>query len=376
VRSISLRSLSRSLACAPVLAALCVGCSGAAARDPDAGGQDAPAPAIDAPPDAPLPIELPPWERLETAPVIDGKQDDLFFVDRDTGFSVNGLGQIFGTRDGGDRWEMLIERPGTYFRAITFVDAMRGFAGNIGTDYYPGVTDTTPLYGTTDAGRTWEPVAIDGPTPVGICNFSRLDDQHLFATGRVGGPSFFLRSSDGGATWTSRDISSEIGMLIDSHFWTPLDGVVIGGTSTSPTSRCTVLRTRDGGETWDSVFRSPRSGEMCWKLSFPSARVGYASVLTFGDTPSSFVRTTDGGETWESLPLVDHPFTGLGVGFLDERIGWIAGGPEGDPGYRTMDGGDTWEPDPSLGARVNRFRFVDGRGYAIGATIHRLDLPE
>ena len=65
-----------------------------------------------------------------------------------SGFYVNGLGRIFRTADGGRSWERVRDTPGTYFRAIGMLDARTGFAGNIGTDYFPGVTDTNPLYRT------------------------------------------------------------------------------------------------------------------------------------------------------------------------------------------------------------------------------------
>jgi hypothetical protein len=47
---------------------------------------------------------------------------------------------------------------------------MRGFAGNIGTNYFPNVTDTTPLYETSDGGDTWKPVAgVTEQMIKGIC---------------------------------------------------------------------------------------------------------------------------------------------------------------------------------------------------------------
>src|ERR1044071_4153276 len=87
-----------------------------------------------------------------------GKQDDIFFIDARTGGYVNGRGRIYKTPDGVETWVLKLNLPGTYFRCIGFLDARRGFAGNIGTEYYPNVTDTTPLYETRDGGDTWTPV--------------------------------------------------------------------------------------------------------------------------------------------------------------------------------------------------------------------------
>ncbi len=317
------------------------------------------------------------WTKLPNAPSVAGKQDDVHFVGS-VGYSVNGLGEIHRSPDRGDTWEKILDKPGTYFRAVNFLDdSVRGFAANIGPGYYPGVTDDVPLYQTSDSGKTWAPVtAIDGPSPKGICNFSRVDDKHLFATGRVGGPAFFLSSSDGGLTWKSKDLSKQIAMLVDSHFADEKVGIITGASSLDSISKCSILRTEDGGESWSTAFTSKATGELCWKLSFPSANVGYAAVLTYQNTPSSFIKTVDGGKTWEELPFVEGSYAALGVGFITEDIGWIGGESAKKPTYRTKDGGKTWEADPSLGPFINRFRFTGNRtGYAIGSTIYRLDVP-
>ncbi len=315
------------------------------------------------------------WQKLPSAPSIPGKQDDVYFVDAMTGWSINGLGRIYHTSDGGATWTKQLDQPGTYFRAIVFTDAMHGFASNIGTDYYPGVTDTTPLYKTSDGGATWTPVtSITGPAPKGICNFSRIDAQHIVATGRVGGPSFFLKTSDGGATWSSSDLSAQIAMLIDSSFSSADEGFITGGTSTDADANCVILHTTNGGTSWQTAFTSENAGEICWKFSFPSKNIGYASVLSLGGGPSSFLKTTDGGQSWQQLPLIDDTYNALGVGFITDEIGWIGGESSAKPVYRTSDGGKTWQPDRSLGAFINRFRFVGGVGYAIGSTIYKLEV--
>ena len=91
------------------------------------------------------------WRVLPTAPSR-GKQDDIFFIDGDHGWYGNGAGRVFGTSDGGQSWSLLWERPGTYVRALGFVDAQVGILGNIGLNYFPGVTDPNPLYRTADGG--------------------------------------------------------------------------------------------------------------------------------------------------------------------------------------------------------------------------------
>ena len=150
------------------------------------------------------------WVKLPTA-YYKGKQDDIFFLDADLGWYVNGEGKIYKTIDGGQHWVLKLSQPGTYFRAIGFVDAQHGFAGNISTDYFPGVTDATPLYQSFDGGESWAAVP-DFPLPRGAgrmcdryCHGSALSTRACWPSrtivsvaGRVGGPAYLVRSVDGG----------------------------------------------------------------------------------------------------------------------------------------------------------------------------------
>ena len=42
-----------------------------------------------------------------------------------------------------------------------------------------------------------------------------------------------------------------------------------------------ILKTTDGGKSWRAVFDSDRPGDNNWKLAFPSARVGYATIISY-----------------------------------------------------------------------------------------------
>ncbi len=185
-----------------------------------------------------------------------------------------------------------------------------------------------------------------------------------------------MRSNDGGKTWSSKDVSKQLPMLIDAHFVNEKEGVLVGASSEGEDSQTRILRTTDGGASFVQVFQNTaKKGEMGWKFAFPSPRVGYVSVLGFGGGPASILKTKDGGATWAVLPVAAEPFEALGVGFITDEIGWIGGHAKDRPGYRTLDGGKTWQVDASLGASVNRFRFVGGKvGYAIGASIQKLSL--
>ncbi|MFM9865143.1 MAG: WD40/YVTN/BNR-like repeat-containing protein [Micropepsaceae bacterium] len=328
------------------------------------------------------------WKPLTTEPY-KGKQDDISFVSRDVGWYGNGAGKLYRTTNGGETFEKIWDQPGTFVRALGFVDERNGFLGNVGTDYYPGVTDTKPLYRTRDGGATWQAIGAPGIEIVkGICGIDILSQKRVFqgelrsgvivhAAGRVGGTAAMLRSTDGGETWRVIDLRPHAGMILDVKFFDAENGLVCAATSDDiEKANALILRTADGGQTWTRAYQSSRPFENCWKMSFPSREVGFATVQNYqdGTTKRVVVKTTDGGKTWSELPLADDArVREFGVGFVDERWGWVG---TTISGFETRDGGATWAP-VQMGQAVNKIRIVrDGmrfRAFAIGVQVHRLD---
>jgi photosystem II stability/assembly factor-like uncharacterized protein len=328
------------------------------------------------------------WRVLATEPYR-GKQDDISFVSPELGWYGNGAGKLYRTANGGETWEKVWEQPGTFIRALGFVDALNGFLGNVGTDYYPGVTDTRPLYRTRDGGATWTPIDAPGIGIVkGICGIDIVQERRIFqgalrdvtvihAAGRVGGPATMLRSVDGGETWSVVDLRAQAGMILDVKFFDAQNGLVCAASSgDTAQANAMILRTSDGGATWTEAYRSARSFENCWKMSFPSRRVGYATVQNYeeGATRRVIVKTEDGGATWRELPLVDDArVRAFGIGFVDESRGWVG---TTTSGFETRDGGASWVP-VAMGQAVNKIRVLkQGQGFrafAIGVQVHRLD---
>lgn len=330
--------------------------------------------------------ESPEWRKLETVPY-KGKQDDIFFVSDKVGWYGNGQGLLYKTEDGGEHWDLQWNEPGTFIRALGFVDEHIGILGNVGTDYFPGVTDETPLYRTADGGETWNTVSISGPQPKGICAidvFRKPFINHgvlgykttIRAGGRVGGPAYLLRSDDEGLTWTSQDLSALTAMILDVKFVSEKVGFIAGATDADvEKSHALVLRTGDGGKSWQRVYESSRLWEITWKVAFPNEKVGYSTVQSYDENAANKVRfvakTTDGGLHWTEVPVAeDHGLTEFGIAFLNPLHGWV-GGAKMD--YETLDGGKSWSP-VDFGRYVNKIRIVrSGAGthvYAIGSSVY------
>lgn len=329
------------------------------------------------------------WQKLNTE-AYPGKQDDICFINRQTGWYVNGYGRIFQTKDGGNTWVKQLEQKGTFFRCIAFLDSLRGFAGTVGTDYFPNVTDTIPLYKTVDGGKTWSPVVYKGPAVKGLCaidvvkeqyiNHGKIDYKyHIYAVGRVGSPAMMMVSHDEGKTFYSQDLNADCSMLFDIKMFNVKEGVVCAASNADVTqSNALILTTKDGGKTWTKVFQSTRPFETTWKVSFPTRKVGYVTIQSYNPDPTvkqqHVAKTTDGGLTWTELNLVeDAQAREFGIGFLDEQHGFVGAM---NSGFETRDGGQSWSKI-DLGRACNKIRiYQDGQkmyGYAIGINVFKMN---
>ena len=326
------------------------------------------------------------WKKLNTERYL-GKQDDITFINEKEGWYVNGYGSIYNTKNGGETWEKQLEKKGTFFRTIAFVDNLVGFAGTVGTNYFPNVTDSIPLYGTRDGGKTWKPVDYKGPYVKGLCaidivkeqyiNHGKIDYRiHIYAVGRVGSPANMMVSHDVGETWTSNSMNNDCKMLFDIKMFDKNNGIVCAASDEDmEKSNALILKTSDGGKTWKKVYQSNRPFEGTWKASFPTKEVGYVTIQSYNPDPNvkqqRIAKTTDGGETWNEINLVeDAGAREFGIGFIDENHGFVG---TMNSGYETKDGGKTWTK-VNLGMACNKIRiYKDANrkvyGYAIGVDV-------
>lgn len=333
------------------------------------------------------------WKKLDTVPH-DDKQDDIYFVDDRVGWYANGAGKIYKTTDGGDTWKLQRDTPGTFFRCLSFIDQQHGFAGNVGLDRFDNVTDSNPLYETKDGGETWNAVTtIEGKPVEGLCalqvlryeaNNEKVSEKQirLIGVGRVAGPAALIVSDDLGATWQQIDISAHAAMAFDVHFLDRNVGFIAAATDPD-LSKChaAVLRTEDGGVTWQKVYESPRPHEWTWKMSFPSRNTGYVTIQSLDRDKSASARyvakTQDGGKTWSEIPLVNNfKVRQFGIAFLDDQTGWVGATPHG---FFTNNGGKTWRR-AKIGDAVNRIRLLSTPsktvGFAIGTEVHRFEMEK
>ena len=313
------------------------------------------------------------WEKLNNYPIENGRSDDLHFFDPLTGYVINSQGYLSFTEDGGKTWKVVYENEGTFLRCITFKNRLEGWLGTIGTgDESLRSRDTIALYQTNDGGNNWSPVKFIGPTPKGLCGLQKVTDQMIVGAGRVRGPSYFIKTNDGGKTWYSYDLSHLAGSLIATHFFDEENGFLIGGTTNDKkNSRSLVLKTSDGGVNWDTIYLSNQKGEYPWKFSFTTREEGYISIQRNVREGSFYhLKTEDGGESWREVEHAQDYYYTQGIGFIDKNIGWIGGSFSAT--YETRNGGARWNKMKKSGSGFNNFQFFgDSLAYGVGFGIFK-----
>lgn len=177
----------------------------------------------------------------------------------------------------------------------------------------------------------------------------------------IGDKGTILRTSDGGQTW---------------EIWTPypanyaLNRVVPvdGRAGWAVGARGVILRTTDGGQTWSTQQSGTRRD--LYGVATIDARTAWA-VGGHG----TIVQTSDGGATWTGQTSgITNPLHD--AAFVDARTGWIVG----DSGaiLHTSDGGTTWTVQPSdCESDLRGISFINANaGWAVGsygAILHTVD---
>lgn len=310
------------------------------------------------------------WQQL-TLPSALSRYDDMYWRSPQLGWTIDYGGRLHKTSNGGQTWQALNGPSGQDYRSVAFLTDQLGFLGKLTAAAAP--PDTFALYRTADGGQSWAGVALPGPVSArGFCGMSVVNDSVMMACGRFEGPPAFYRTTTAGQTWQTVDMSAYAGGLVDCYFWSADSGIVVGCTGGPVNSYGIVLGTTDGGATWAVRHQTANLADLCWKISFPSRRVGYVSIEDFNGGDQFCLKTTDQGLTWTELKYANNiRYNAEGIGFINDSVGWI-GGDFFSAMYSTVDGGQIWTRS-NIAPSINRFRFFgDTLGYASGKHVYRI----
>ena len=174
-----------------------------------------------------------------------------------------------------------------------------------------------------------------------------VDEATVWVSGAGG---TVLRTVDGGTTWEARPVPGADTLQFRDVVAFDAETAFALSIGNGPSSR--IVKTTDGGATWRTVFVNDDPDAFFDGLAFWGRQRGVAFSDSVDET-FVVIATDDGGETWRRLPPSALPPAAPGEGGFaasgtlvhtrGDRLGWIATG-NASPArvLRTDDAGATW----------------------------------
>ncbi|PYS84111.1 MAG: hypothetical protein DMF67_06290 [Acidobacteria bacterium] len=260
------------------------------------------------------------------------------------------------------------------------VNAVAGVPGEPTTFYFGSVGGG--VWKTTNSGRTWTPIFDSEPiASVGAIGVAPSDPSVIYVgTGeadmrsQISYGNGMYRSSDAGRTWTHVGLEGtrQIGRVIVDPKNPSVVFVAALGHAYGANPERGVFRTRDGGKTWQKVlFKSDDVGAIDLQFDPQNSQIIYATLWNTRRPPWSIYppsygpgggifKSTDGGDTWQPLtngvPVEGLGRIGLAVAPMNSsRIYAIVDAKAGGL-YRSDDAGATW-------SLISKDTRIWGRGW-------------
>lgn len=215
---------------------------------------------------------------------------------------------------------------------------------------------------TLDGGTSWQAGMVPGADSLEFRDVeaASADTAWLLAAG-PGDRSRIYRTSNGGQTWSIQFVSTDQRAFFDCiAFWDARRGIAI---SDAVEAAFILLRTEDGGATWNRVGGLPAAveGEGLFAASGTCLLTGPGGLAWFGTGAANTARvgrSRDYGRTWAiaKTPILQNS-TSSGItslAFWDAHRGLAVGGDLNITKERTanvaisQDGGETWWPGGAL----------------------------
>lgn len=230
------------------------------------------------------------------------------------------------------------------FRALSVVnDHMVWLAGTKGT-----------IGRSVSGGKTWIFSTIPGFENSDFRSLYAFDSLHAIVA-NTGSPAVILRTENGGKTWQEVYRNTDKEAFLDGmDFWDDKRGMAYG----DPVSgRILLLKTNDGGRTWleESESRRPRldSGEASFAASGTNIRLwdNKKVAIATGGLKSRIWFSEDEGKSWLRIPvpiLQGTDSRGIFSLFIQDKNWVVAGGDyksdtlKKDHIFISSDEGKTW----------------------------------
>jgi photosystem II stability/assembly factor-like uncharacterized protein len=204
---------------------------------------------------------------------------------------------------------------------------------------------------TTDRGQHWTFQKVKGFEEKEFRSIYAFDAR-VAVVANVGSPAFILRTTDGGDKWEEVYRNDSPEAFIDGiDFWDGSEGLAYGDPINS---RMLLLRTSDSGKTWQELSETSRPILEKGQASFASSGTGIRcygkgeAVIATGGTISQLFVSTDKGNTWKpEAPLLRQ----------GSSTGGIFSVAIGSSGGRLLVGGDFQD---SLATELAAYQHTSG----------------
>lgn len=267
---------------------------------------------------------------------------------------VGTWGKIAYTHDRGESWSLRTVPINHNWFDVVFVDSLNGWA-----------LTSKAIWGTEDGGDSWNPVLeYEGYR---LRSIEAAGDWIFIAADYSNDSSEFIRSMDRGETWESltppfQDYVLEMQFIDESLGWALI----------SRDDNNVLYRTKNGGESWDHL-RMIASPNIEYPSSFDFIDESYGWIPTGGS--DSLAITEDGGDSWIvidtgiGLPIREVYFSSRTHGWLTATAKLLSGYQWSEI-YKTDDGGRTWmHIDRQSNTTLWDIAFIDEcTGWAVGDT--------
>src|SRR5436190_6492451 len=149
---------------------------------------------------------------------------------------------------------------------------------------------------------------LNSGSKASLRGLSVVDDQTVWVSGSSGSVG---RSIDGGETWKWMKVKGfEKADFRDIEAFDASTAIIMGIEAPAY-----ILKTTDGGENWNVVFKDTTTGMFLDAMEFWNERSGMVIGDPIGDKIFR-ARTSDGGNTWEAIPAKDNPVVDKGEAFF------------------------------------------------------------
>lgn len=225
---------------------------------------------------------------------------------------------------------------------------------------------------TSDGGATWQTLTVPDAATLDFRDVDAVSDDVAFILSIGSGESSRIyKTNDAGKTWTLQFTNTDPNAFFDAMaFWDAERGLAF---SDSVDGQLVMLRTDNGGKTWDRVapegLPPALDGEGAFAASGTNVAVFGRDHAWIGTSKSRVLRSINGGRTWTAAqtPLATNSSAGIfSIAFRDGQHGVVVGGDyrkEGeaiDNAAITSDGGRTWTLVKGLSGFRSVVSYVPG----------------